>query len=383
MPDLQISTSGDGIPVQGAGGETVFVSPTPQGLSSQSTIAPSQSQQQQDSWDAQVPYIPPPGMNEALSSVDPSLITMKFNESLNAATMAMLDAWNDSIKESKEKRDKETNDPHNLRLDEEKRHVSGFIDSYLQNVDSTRDATIPFVTVGLIIAGGAAGITSTIMIDTESTRMVGVTPTLDQAVNAPQQNMNDMREWLSILGAALVQGMAYTSTALAVGKTDGTDTVKQNQFTAEQYADNVLALISSGQLNSVLTNVVQSKSPGQPVNTDYVSKLEVQMRVFLLGTALAALYSAGKGGTQHIIGEELQGLISGENKTFGPNKEKMDQVLSLLRFELANITSDAIRTNLLISLFAFIDNNPASNVLKNPAKFFSSFQALARTPEKG
>lgn len=382
MPEIGISTSGDGIPVQGPGGETVFVSPTPQGLSSQSTIAPSQSQQEQDSWDAQVPYIPPPGMNEALQTIDPSLITLKFNDSLNKATMAMLDAWNDAIKETKEKRDKEINDPHNLRNDEEKRQVSGFIDSYLQNVDSTRDATIPFVTVGLIIAGGGAGITSTIMIDTESTRMVGVKPTLDQAVDAPLQNA-DMRAWLSILGAALVQGMAYSATALAIGKTEANNTPAQNQFTAEQYADDVVALINSGQLNSVLTSVVQSKSPGQPVNADYVSKLEAQLRIFLLGTALAALYSAGKGGTQHIIGDELQGLISGENETFGPNKEKMDQLLSLLRTELSNITSDAVKTNLLISLFAFIDNNPASNVLKNPAKFFSSFQTLARTPDKG
>lgn len=383
MPDFQITTSGEGIPVQGVGGETVFVSPTPQGLSSQSTIAPSQAQQQQDSWDAQIPYIPPPGINDALRSVDPLLITMKFNESINKATIAMLDAWNDSIKEAKEKRDKELNDPHNLRMDEEKRHVSGFIDSYLQNVDSTRDATIPFVTVGLIIAGGGAGITEAIMIDTESTRMVGVNPTLDQAVQAPQQNLADMREWLSILGAALVQGMAYSATALAIGKTDGTDNVKQNQFTAEQYADDVIALISSGQLNSILTNIVQSKTPGQPVSGDYVSKLELQMRIFLLGTALAALYSAGKGGTQHVIGEELQGLITGENQTFGPNKEKMDQLLSMLRSELSLMTSDTARTNLLISLFAFVDSNPASNVLKNPAKFFSSFQALARMPDKG
>lgn len=383
MPDIDITTSGAGIPVQGPSGETVYVNPTPQGVSGQSTLSPSQSQQEQDAWDAQIPYLPPPGVSETLLLVDPLLITMQANTDLNKATMAMLDAWNDSIKKVKEDQDAALRDPDNIRRDEERRQVSGFVGNYLQTADPSTDAAIPYITIGLIIAGGSSGIVNTIMIDTASTSMVGNKPSLDQSVAAPQQYQNDMREWLSILGAALVQGMSYRATASAIGETDGTNPAAQNQLTAEQYADDVLALISSGNLNSIITSFVQSKNPDQPVNADYVKYLESQLEVFLLGTALAALYSAGKGGTGHMIAEDLQGLLNHTTDlTDNPNKEKIEQIVDQLNGLIRSLPSETA-TNLLISLYAFVDTNPASNVLKDPAKFFSSFQSLARDPEKG
>lgn len=379
MPGNDISIGGDGIPLQSIDNTPITVTPSPQGLSSTSTLAPSAEQAIIDSWDAQIPFIPPPSFFNFTpsNSDDVVLFAMKVDNAINQAAIDMLDKWNESIKELSEKRRRESLSPEQARKDEERREVSGFASNYVANSDPAKDGLIPIVTVGLIFSG-VGGVRDAIVIDTQSTKMVGANPISEQDPKVLMQP--DMREWLSILGAALVQGMTYAANTFALAKTDGTEPGKQNQLSAEQYADLALNIAKSGELNSIITGMVQSKTPGQPVDKEYVKSLELKMKVFLLGTALAALYSAGKGGTDHLISEELAGLLTGENETFGPNKEKMDEVITVLKQQLAGIQDPGDRDRILQSLFAFIDTSPTAEVLMNPAKSFPQFGKLNRNP---
>ncbi len=379
MSGNDISIGGSGIPLQSIDSAPLTAAPSAQGLSTASTIAPSSEQAVIDSWDAQIPFIPPPSFfNFSTGTSDVVSFAMKADEVRNKAITDMLDKWNASIQELSEKRRKESLDPNELQKDEERREVSGFASNYVANSDPAKDSLIPIVTVGLIFT--ASGVRDAIMIDTQSTRMVGSNPTMEQ--DTQMLTRPDMREWLSILGAAMVQGMIYASNSFAIVKTDGSEPGKQNQLSAEQYADLALNIARGDELNRIITGLVQSKSPNQPVDQDYVKTLELKMKVFLLGTALAALYAAGKGGTDHIISDELAGLLNGTNETFGPNKEKMDEVLTLIKQQLAAIVDPADRDRILQALFAFIDSSPNAQALMNPAKSFPSMSKIVRNPSE-
>jgi hypothetical protein len=373
MPE-NININGDGTPIQNL--EGLVIPPTtilPQTQNYNSTIAPSSAEAVATSWNAQAPSIAPPEMYSSFSSNAPELIALKANQQQNEAMLSMLEKWNDAVKENHERMIKESLDPDKVRDEEERRQVAGLVSNYLANSNPATDSSIPFLTVGLIFAGSSGGVIDAVMIDTSSTRMVGVNPTQDGTGNTQVQP--DMREWLSILGAAMVQGMFYASSAFAVGKAESTQ--EQNKLTAEEYAQTVINLISSGQLNKLISTFVQAKSETQKADPDYVKMLEIKMQIFLLGTALYTLYAAGKGGTQHMAGEEMAGYFTEvpENQTFGPNKELMDKILGMMKDNLATL-DPASKANILNALYAFINNYSAAKVLSNPASLFPNFNGL-------
>lgn len=387
---------------------------TPTGNSTVSTIQPSTEQQAEDAITAGNPIIPFPLLqlffdaNESSGkTIDITTVSKLWNAAEQTAILSLLDKWHDSLVAEKKRRSEEDLNPTNVRKREEeespfinllaavqatsvtpseKSSESASVTSATSasinaaaSAEETRDSLVPLLTVGLIFAG-TGGVSDSMMVDTLSTDMVGVNPRSNQAP-ALALYVPDMRAELGLLGAALLQGAAYMANAQTVfgsekGPAAGPD------ITAKNYAEEILKLIGSGQLTNMINAIVTSKTdPTKPPDKAEVNKLaktlEAQLKVILLATALAALYtSENEGGTGWIKAEDFEGLLSGDNKTFGKNKESMDKILDAITKELASLPDGG--SNIRGVLAEFFNKNPSLDVLTNPAKVFAQLLPYVR-----
>lgn len=374
---------------------------TPAGVAdAPTTLAPSQQSQEADAADASVPVMPYPTSFQFFTEV-PANATgltgaqiMSLGES--KAILSMLDNWRESLAQQGEEMRKASLDPENIRKAQQDPVLGNVIsalvvatnnqtpaatpgiegpasktsalDGTSAAMQSSMESFVPLMTVGLIFAG-AGGVKDAMMIDTLSTSMVGVNPTSNRAPEIALYK-SDMRAELGLLGAAMMQGAAYVANATAIEKGDS---AKINpEQTAKNYAEEILKIVNSGVLTSLVTAIMTQKSEkGAPANPAMVKTLTAQLTTILLATALAGLYkSAKEGGTGWLTGAEFDGMISGQNDISGHKHAKtMHDLLDKIKTNLASLPDkgEAMRDY----LHEFFDGNPALSVLTDPAKVFA------------
>lgn len=360
---------------------------TPAGIAdAPSTIGQSQEQQVADSTNAMVPMLPYPVSFQLIGNFK----SWDLEES--KIVLNMLSKWNDSVKEAAAEQRKQDADPTNIRKNEE-RIFSNVTEALVANASTlvpasatsntqanatglNNETSIPaVVTVGLVFAG-TGGVRDGIFMDTLSTDMVGVNPSSNQMSQVAVYT-SDMRAELGLLGAAMMQGAAYVAIAKEVLKSDGKKEIDK-EVTAKSYAEEIIKLVGSGTFGTMINAIISHQTEKGPSTNPLLAKnLEAQLKAILLGTALAALYKAEKeGGTGWLTGADFDGLLTGENTTFGNNKKTMDVVLSLLKEQLASMPDkgDGVRE----LLYKYFNDNPAVDVLTNPAKVFAQLQPYAR-----
>lgn len=363
-----------------------------------SSIQPSQQQQETDAANASIPILPPPNFEQFVNTVvvAPTINVAAFkfevNEKLNKICVDMLSKWAESIQEEAERRKAELLDPTEIRKNEEKLNFVQVVNSYGQSANVKEDAFIPIMTVGLLFASNS--VASGAVFSLPGNDPIGVMPSRDQNVSSMffANYSSDMRAELGLLGAAMLQGTLYLAVAQSLGtnakgNAEGKDT---SQVSAEKYTDSVITLVSSGQLTSMVTALVtQNIDPSikaDPKKTEEIVQSAVKaLKITLLMTALAALYAQGKGGTERIMGQELEGLFNGTNQTFGPNQETMNKLIGMIQAEIGDSQDFA---SLLNAIYNYVDD-PKNNTLAsltNPAKVLGNLMPyFSRSPvfEKG
>lgn len=353
--------------VSGPQFEPTQVVPSSQGLSSSSTLSKSDQSVEKQEADASNPTIPIPNQliqffyeNQASDRSANKIFSLEQSEIISS----MLDKWNDSIKELDAKRKEDLLHPtaDEVRKSEERHAVSKLIDTVSA---APKDSVFGALVVGTLFVATGGGTKDAMMIDTLSTALVGVNPTSDAA---PPINLytSDMRAELGLLGAAMMQAAMCMARTESVFKGNG-QTKAEVELSAKSYADQIWAIVNSGQLTGLIQAIVtQNSDPKKPIDKSLVDTLTNQLKLILLASALTALYKSPKeGGTGKITKEEFLGLIKETNETFGPHKETMEKILSQMRNLLGE--KGGAQLELLANFFG---SDPALSVLTNPEKLF-------------
>ena len=366
---------------------------TPAGFAAMnSTIAPSGAEQIETSSNASVPMIPYPilfqffeqqgiqGGADAISASD------QFRLTESRLVLEMLTQWNDNIKEQAAEERRRMSQASEIRKQEESLPTSSVLNAIIDAASHPEKAElrgdiVPLLTVGLIFAG-TSGVSDAMMIDSASTRMVGVNPAMNQVPEIGLMYASDMRAELGLLGAAMLQGAAYAANAESIFKAGG---AAAPEITAKAYADQIIGLVSSNQLTVIVENLVAQEAArtGKPADPALSKQLESQLKVILLSTALAALYTSAKeGGTGKITGEEFLGLLNGTNETFGNNKKLMDDIVALINAQLGGLPKQG--ADIKGVLAGYFDQNPSLKTLTNPTKVFAQLiPHIRRSDEHG
>lgn len=384
MSELQFNVNGQGAPVAPTS-EGINVSVTPAitttslGISTDSSVSQSDQSNTQEV-DAGTPVLPFPIIFQFLQNneyqanindktIDPDSFVRLLKSNLAALGSEILSSWIESQQKQIDEENKKAARPDEIRKREERSNIADAAVNNNVSVDA-KDSIVPFITVGLIFSAG--GVKDAMFVDTMSTALVGVNPTSNQAP-AVHNYLSDMRAELGLLGAALLQGAAYLVVAQSAvengGKTPG-----DPKTTAKSYAEQILTMVSSQQLDNIIKDLVINKSdPNTPIDQKLIATLQAQIKAILLSSALVALFtSQNESGTGWITPEEFKGLLSGENETFGPNKETMDKILNQLNSLFASLPDKGAA--LKEGLSSFFGQNPSLDVLTNPAKVLAGIQ---------
>lgn len=353
--------------------------PTPVGNSLKSTIMPSTQQQILDSLSASVPLIAAPLMSQLFTSPTKATGTsMDIRLAEDKAIINMLTQWLESLREQAAEMARKQHDPL-------LRHQINGYDAFANIINAVVSTShhaglgienkdfIPLMTVGLIILGTGGVELATMNNEVSKSAHMAVTPIVNEA-GAPLLNASDMRAELGLLGAMLLQGASYFANTQSVETLTGQKPGKEIEETAKNYAEVVLALVTSGQLTNLISAIVAQKTdPGKPLDKSLIKNLELQIKIMLLSTALAGLYrSAKEGGTGAITAQEFQGLLDGSVGTFGNHKDLMDKLVAQInQFYADPALAGASGESLKSAMLAFLDQNPILSTLTNPIKVFT------------
>ncbi|MFV0341074.1 MAG: hypothetical protein ACK5MA_10705 [Parachlamydiaceae bacterium] len=312
---------------------------------------------------AQTPLLVPPDSfqaNENNMAISNIRAMYSLDTTKNNAISSMLDNWLTSIQQQAQA-SREADQRQNIERREIQREIvqlQVMKDNYFQQIENESAAAVSAFALGMIITG--AGITQMMLPDPSS--IVSFTPIQEIAASTIQPIVPD----LSMLIPVFCLGIMYTTAAQVISQPSSMGE-EIDQAYAQQYAENMLALVGSNSFGAFLNNMITASiAKGTPVSEQRMSQLASVVRLVLLSTALALVYVAEAGKMTSI---EFRAMLNGEIEL--PNGDIRNDLLSRIEEELGNMDPNE-REALLASLDEFFDSNPTMETLSSPTKVFKS-----------
>jgi len=363
------------------------------GFSSQDTISTAQAAELLAGLmiNAHIPALQPPSDSNLSSSLSGQIIdggsfllatAKRYQDICTSVTTA----WVAQIQKEAKEYNREINDPVNLAKKEDDRasrlglsdSVQGAVASMQQNHDVD---TLSFVTSSLLVS--ATGVAVTVgVVDVASTSMVAVTPQINQVNSLWSQASaaipNSMRAELGMIGA-WAMGAAFANTFVenvAKSSVKGGGAPDQKSA-AKTYAEGVLQLAGSNQLNNAIMALLTAKTEkNQPLTPERKAQMAATVKVILLASALAATYKASTG---WITGQEFRDLLSGK---MTPKTPLETQLVNALNTQLAQMDL-AEKDKVVGSLSRWINTNPDMDELLDAGKSYDSVTIGTKAQQEG
>jgi hypothetical protein len=313
---------------------------------------------------AQTPLLVPPDSfqaNESNMAISGIRAMYSLDITKNNAISSMLDNWLLSIQQqaqtAREADERQTIERHQVQREIIQLQVMK--DNYFQAENNESAAAVSAFALGLIITG--AGITQMMMPDPSG--VVSFTPIQDIAAKTIQPIVPD----LSMLIPVFCLGIMYTTAAQVISQPSNNAGEEIDQAYAQQYAENMLALVGSNAFGAFLNNMITaSVAKGSPVSEQRMAQLSSVVKLVLLSTALALVYVAEAGKMTSI---EFRAMLNGTMDL--PNDDIRNDLLNQIQEELDTMDPNE-REALLASLDEFFDSNPTMETLSSPTKVFKN-----------
>lgn len=315
---------------------------------------------------AQFPMLIPPATpgNSQSDGAIAAATGMQVEAKRHEIVTAMLDHWLADLQKTAQE---------NKRADE-KRTIEKLDIAYHEikrSQENQPDSTFPIFAVGFIILGG--GIHQALAPDASMTT-TQTNPIFNMSSQIIHPIMPDMRAELGLIGAIFATGIQYFTVAqIASNSAEGKGPLKDAAF-AKGYAENMLALVGSGNLNNYIMAIVSQNIPGEKETPAHRAlELVAMVKVILLSSALAMLYQVEAG---KMTGAEFAAMLSGNIK-FELGDLRANLVLSIKSH--LKLLAPQEQAKLLTSLLEYFDGNPSLDALGDPSKVVNNvFSALPR-----